>query len=103
MDSAVSIGLVVSAAAPPASQAAVLPIDLRPPFLSQASVPAGLASVRPESVQAVQPRCPVWVVEQAAVPDSPRVQLNGRALAVSPRSPFRSLGSVVVAVWVGAA
>ena len=95
---------MVSVAAPPASLVAVLRIDLRPPFHSRVSVPAGLASVRSESVRAVPRRYPAWVVEQVAVPGSPRGQLKDRALAVSPRSPFRNLESVVGgAGWVVAA
>jgi hypothetical protein len=91
-------------AVPPAFQVVVLPIDLRPPFPSRASVPVGLVSVLPESVPAVPQLCLVWVVEQVVARDCPRDPLNDQALVEWPPSPFRRPGSaVVVAGWAEAA
>ena len=99
----VSIGQVVSVAVPPAFRVVDLPIDLRPPFRSRGSVPAGLASVRPESVLAAPRHCLVSVVEQVVAQDYPRDHPNDRALVEWPPSPFRNPDSVVVAGWAAAA
>jgi len=98
----VSIDRVVSVAAPPVCLVVDLPIDLRPPFRSRA-VPAGSASVRPESVLAAPRHCRVSVVEQVVAQDCPRDHLNDRALVEWPPSPFRNPDSVVVAEWAAAA